>query len=303
MKKEQKMFDSQSQAAASMGTTIERIAEAKRLGASGFRSGRIYPAALKRWCKANAFDLKPPKAPPVTAEAPAGAAPTGASGAPYALQRLAEAEVQLARKYDAALLSGDIARIRTAHRQWLQTCEALRRAEASLEENQRIAGDLLPRATAEKALTFFAEAFFFSLIASIDPVAGKILQQPNPALAGGILRESYFEIIETSLAFARQNFGDSDLPRWAEAALLAWWKRRQPTCETEIPDRLKALQMASAALVAIAADHEAAEFAAKQKREADEREALRSGEPSWKRKLPENSLSGITPVNSENQTQ
>lgn len=148
------------------------------------------------------------------------ARPPGNPGAPAALRRLEQAELDGYERLQTALAAGNALEIRDARRGYLELVEALRRCDVSVSEQRRDSEEAVPRAKVQSMLSGLG----WSLRIGHDQVADALAARLCPGdliHARNQLREAYGSLLLTALGGIRGGLASTSLawPGWALEAL------------------------------------------------------------------------------------
>ena len=145
-------------------------------------------------------------------------------GAPAAMRRLAEAEVNAAKNYQQAMRSQNPILIKNTLNAWLETVDALRKYDSQIEASRRDSGELLPRAELERILRSVAWYLRISgqqAIAAACEVTEPIWRVKEPWEMNKILCRLHWEtLMNTFASLASHADGqEMEIPGWAIQAL------------------------------------------------------------------------------------
>lgn len=144
----------------------------------------------------------------------------GAAGAPAALRRLEQAELEGYQRLQEANASNDATQIKAALGAYLAVSEALRKADVSVSEQRRDADEQIPRSVVTSMLNGLAWCLRIGLDQTADAIAARLC--PNDRIhASGQLREAYGSLLLTSLAGLKSSVASTGLawPAWMLEAL------------------------------------------------------------------------------------
>jgi hypothetical protein len=214
------VFDSMQAAAGARQEPLSALERDKAAGCPAFRGGRVYNAELDSWrAKQKRQQAKPMPA------AVAAPTPDATTGTPAALRRLEQAERDAYAGMQNALAAGDTSEGERRRKAWLETSEALRRADLSLEAARRDSGELVVRKDVEKAmwlLHFYLNAVW---VQSAQRAMVDIRRTP------GMGAQTIFDVLDRNLRFgpvtsaaAGMAAADAKIPSWMVAAATAFWR-------------------------------------------------------------------------------
>jgi len=220
-----KIADSLKAAASMLRVDVQTVRAAKDAGCPAFQNGRVDVPALKAWLAEVSRRKRAPAPAPATATEPIGTEiPIGLAAS---LQRLAQAEAEAFRGYQAALARNDVIGTPGARRGWLEVSEALRKADISLESARREAGELVPRETVEKALWLWG---YFLNAAWMDCAYRAMARLQSMAV--GLKAKEIQDVLTAELrwknvgmAAAATSASNSKIPPWVVAATVDFWDK------------------------------------------------------------------------------
>jgi hypothetical protein len=161
-------------------------------------------------------------APPSPQQGPPEPKPRPIPGAAAALRRMEDSEVLCFQDLEAALPTGDLARIKFCRDAYLKTAEALRRADLAIEEDRRERGALLPRKELEDYAQGFIVHFVGGVQAALEIAMPRLhglatIQATSEAILGAF-RQGLGEAVEHTAA---RPFAGRVCPKWLNEAIEA----------------------------------------------------------------------------------